>query len=196
MHNYWKNLIFNKALQRRPDLWIEGRQQTIMQTSGSHLWRSEVEAIQKWTDKGLNFIDIGCSNKKKLPHAIGIDLDRNGGKCPEFVYNEKEGLPFKENSLDGIIASHCLEHVENPIYTLDKWIKIVKAGGRIILVIPDVNFTPKMRTPEADPTHLHDWTPGTFKEEILDHISRDTFNILHHAQIGNSWSFLTILEKI
>ena len=123
---FWKNLIFNKALQRRPDLWVEGRQQVIMQTSGSQLWRSEVEAIQKWTDKGLNFIDIGCSNKKKLPHAIGIDLDRNGGKCPEFVYNEVEGLPFKEGSLDGVIASHCLEHIENPIETLDEWIKLIK----------------------------------------------------------------------
>jgi len=193
---FWKNLIFNRALQRRPDLWVEGRQQTIMQTSGSQLWRSEVEAIQKWTDKGLNFIDIGCSNKKKLPHAIGIDLDRNGGKCPEFVYNDKEGLPFKEGSLDGVIASHCLEHIENPIETLDEWIKLIKIGGRIILVIPDVNFTPKMNTEGCDPTHKHDWVIESFRKEVLDNLDKTVFKILHHAQIGNRWSFLTIIEKI
>ena len=193
---FWKNLIFNKALQRRPDLWVEGRQQVIMQTSGSQLWRSEVEAIQKWTDKGLNFIDIGCSNKKKLPHAIGIDLDRNGGKCPEFVYNEVEGLPFKEGSLDGVIASHCLEHIENPIETLDEWIKLIKIGGRIILVIPDVNFTPKMNTEGCDPTHKHDWVVESFRKEVLDNLDKNVFKILHHAQIGNNWSFLTIIEKL
>ena len=192
---YWKNLIFNKALQRRPDLWVEGVNQVIMSTSGSQLWRSEVVAIKGWI-KGLNFLDLGCSNKKKLASAIGVDLDRNGGKCPELVLDVSNELPFKENTLDGIIASHCLEHIENPIQALNEWIKLIKVGGRIILVIPDTNFTPKMGTPEADPTHLHDWTPETFKEEILDHISRDTFNILHHAQIGNSWSFLTILEKL
>jgi len=192
---FWKNLIFNKALQRRPDLWIEGKSNIILQTSGSHLWRSEVEAIQKWTDKGLNFIDIGCSNKKKLPHAIGIDLDRNGGKCPEFVYNDKEGLPFKDNSLDGIIASHCLEHIENPIETLKEWVKLIKVDGRIILVIPDTNFTPKMNTPGADETHRHDWVVETFKEEILNNLDKSIFKILHHAQIGNRWSFLTILER-
>jgi len=194
--NYWKNLIFNRAMQKRPDLWMESHQNIIMQTAGSYLWRSEVEKISEWTNKGLNFLDIGCSNRKKLPHAIGIDLDRNGGKCPEFVYNEIDGLPFKDGSLDGIIASHCLEHIENPIQILNGWVKLLKIGGRLILVIPDTNFTPKMDTQEADPTHRHDWISETFKVEILDSLDKNVFKILHHAQIGNSWSFLTVLEKI
>lgn len=192
---YWKNLIFNRAIQKRPDLWAEGINNIILSTSGSHLWRTEVEAIQKYV-VGLNFIDIGCSNKKKLSSAIGIDLDRNGGKCPEWVFDEKDGLPFKEKTLDGIIASHCLEHIKYPIKALNEWIKLIKVGGRLILVIPDVNFTPRMNTPEADPSHLHDWTPETFKQEILDKLDKNLFNILHHKQIGNRWSFLTIIEKI
>jgi len=192
---FWKNLIFNRALMKRPDLWIEGRQQTIMQTSGSHLWRSEVIAIKEWV-KGLNFLDLGCSNKKKLASAIGVDLDRNGGKCPELVLDASNELPFKEKTLDGIIASHCLEHIVNPIQALNEWIKLVKVGGRIILVIPDVNFTPKMNTEGCDPTHKHDWVVETFRKEILDNLDKNVFKILHHAQIGNNWSFLTILEKL
>ncbi len=193
--SYWKNLIFQRSIQKRPDIWIEGRQQVIMQTSGSHLWRSEVVAIQEWV-KGLNFIDIGCSSRKKLSHAIGVDLDRNGGKSPEWVFDEKDGLPFKEGTLDGIIASHCLEHIENPIQTLNEWIKLVKVGGRIILIVPDVNFTPKMGTEGCDPTHLWDFTTESFKSEILDKLDKDFLNILYHAQIGNNWSFITVIEKI
>ncbi len=192
---YWKNLIFQRALRKRPDIWVEGRQEVIMQTSGSYLWRSEVVAIQEWV-KGLNFIDIGCSSRKKLSHAIGVDLDRNGGKCPEWVFNEKDGLPFKERTLDGIIASHCIEHIENPIETLEEWGKLLKVGGRIILIVPDVNFTPKMGTEGCDPTHLWDFTTESFKSEILDKLDKDFLNILYHAQIGNSWSFLTVLERI
>ncbi|MEK6951435.1 MAG: glycosyltransferase [Nanoarchaeota archaeon] len=192
---YWKNLIFQRALQKRPDIWIEGREQVILSTSGSSLWRSEIIAIQNWI-KGLNFIDIGCSNRKKLSHAIGVDLDRNGGKCPEWVFNEKDGLPFKDGVLDGIIASHCVEHLPNPIETINTWLTLLKTEGRLILVVPDVNFTPKMGTEGCDPTHLWDFVSETFKSEILDKLDKSLFNILHHAQIGNSWSFLTVLERI
>ncbi len=194
--NYWKNLIFQRALQKRPDLWIEGRQQVILSTSGSYLWRTEVEAIKKWVNKGLNFIDIGCSSRKKLSHAIGVDLSRDSGKCPEWVFDEEDGLPFKEKTLDGIIASHCAEHLPDPIETINEWIKLLKIGGRLILVVPDVNFTPKMNTEGCDPTHRWDWIPETFKIEILDKLDKNIFNILHHKQIGNSWSFLTVLERI
>lgn len=190
---YWKNLIFNRALMKRPDLWIENKDNLILSTSGSNLWKSEVIAIKEWII-GLNFLDLGCSNKKKLSYAIGVDLDRNGGKCPELVLNADSNLPFKEKFLDGIIASHCLEHIKDPILAINEWGKVIKSGGRLILVIPDTNFTPKMNTEGCDPTHKWDWIPETFKIEILDKLDKNKFNILHHKQIGNNWSFLTILE--
>ena len=195
---YWKNLIFNKALQRRPDLWTEGRQQTIMQTSGSHLWRSETEFINnflKIQSNMLNGLDIGCSNKKKINFAVGIDQDRNGGKTPELVWDGTKELPFRDGTLDFICASHCIEHILDPIQAIDDWFKKLRSGGLLLLIVPHKKYIPNMGTPEGDPTHKYDFTPEIFVEDILNRLN-NKYKVLSFNKINNSWSFDCFLEKL
>jgi SAM-dependent methyltransferase len=40
---------------------------------------------------------------------------------------------------DFCFASHVLEHIANPLKALQGWIRIVKPGGHIILVLPEKN---------------------------------------------------------
>jgi predicted SAM-dependent methyltransferase len=39
--------------------------------------------------------------------------------------------------VDYIYSSHCLEHVDNWIETLEYWIKNLKDGGILFLYLPD-----------------------------------------------------------
>ena len=70
--------------------------------------------------KGTGY-DIGyCKEEWKLPGATGIDSA--DGSC-----YSADKLP--DDQVDYIFSSHCLEHVNNWMYTLEYWITKIRAGG-------------------------------------------------------------------
>ena len=82
--------------------------------------------------KGSGY-DIGyCKEEWKLPGAIGIDIGDGSGF---HANNLPEGL------VDYIFSSHCLEHVENWIDTIEYWLTKLKAGGCLCLYLPDYSQT-------------------------------------------------------
>jgi SAM-dependent methyltransferase len=46
-----------------------------------------------------------------------------------------EGVP--DDSFDFINSSHCLEHLRDPGEGLKNWLRIVKPGGYIVILVPD-----------------------------------------------------------
>jgi SAM-dependent methyltransferase len=62
-------------------------------------------------------------------------------------YPGKEGKVFEmdavnlslipDDSYDVLLSSHNLEHIANPLKALKEWVRIVKLGGYIILVLPE-----------------------------------------------------------
>ena len=196
--NKWKNLIFNRALQKRPDIWIEGRQQVIMQTSGSHLWRSETEFINnflKTKENMLNGLDLGCSNRKKINYSVGIDQDRNGGKTPEIVWDGTKELPFRDETLDFICGSHIIEHIENPVQAIEDWLKKLRSGGLLLLIVPHKKYIPNIGSPDGDPTHKADYLPSDFGGIVLENL-KTKCNLVSFDKVNNNWSFDVFLEKM
>lgn len=196
--NYWKNLIFNRAIKKRPDLWVEGRQQVIMDTSGSHLWKSETVFINdflKTKENMLNGLDLGCSNKKKINFAIGIDQNRCGGKTPELIWDGTKELPFRDETLDFICGSHVIEHIKDPVQAIEDWMGKLKVGGILLLIVPHKRFIPNMGTPEGDPTHVADYLPEDFIKIVLEKLTIK-YKMLSFNTINNNWSFEVFLEKI
>lgn len=72
-------------------------------------------------------IDIGAGYWK-LPGSISVDPYR--GKIRRNLSG------FKEESLDYIFSSHCLEHILNWKDELRKWLKLLKRNGRLFLYLP------------------------------------------------------------
>jgi len=195
---YWKNLIFNRALQRRPDLWVEGKFNIILQTSGSHLWRSETEFINnflKTQENMLNGLDLGCNNRKKVNFAVGVDQDRNGGKTPELVWDGTKELPFRDETLDFICASHLIEHIKDPVQAVEDWFKKLRVGGVLLLIVPHKRYIPNIGTEQADPTHINDFLPEDFRNMVLAKLQTQ-FKLLSFDKIQNSWSFDCFLQKL
>jgi len=78
--------------------------------------------------KGVG-VDIGAGYWE-FPGSIPIDIQRGEG-LKNYIDN------FKENSLDYIFSSHCLEHIIDWQRELDKWIsKLKNKGGRLFLYLP------------------------------------------------------------
>lgn len=50
-------------------------------------------------------------------------------------------LKVEKNSLDFLVASHVLEHSDNPLATLDCWLSRLRPGGFLLLAVPDKEMT-------------------------------------------------------
>ena len=73
--------------------------------------------------------------------------------APDIVGDAQE-LPFRDCSLDFLIASHVLEHMPLPLSTLEEWHRVLAPGGVLVLKIPDKRYTFDVRRPRTPLQHL------------------------------------------
>jgi SAM-dependent methyltransferase len=113
-------------------------------------------------------IDIGCGLNKIHSAAIGIDF-RLGDK--DFGYpfganikvtKNKDWLPlpwFRDESVDFVFSSHCLEHFSQPRKATREILRVLKPGGYLVLILPDMRHYPKKGEAGANPDHEWDCYP-------------------------------------
>lgn len=139
---------------------------------------------------GGSVLDIGCLGFREVNNAklmgredvkhYGVDyVAPDGGMLPkDFEFkqaNLNEGnLPFADDSFDGIVASHVIEHLKDPISFVKECIRVCKPGGFVYveapsersLLMPGMPFQHDMFYSLSfydDPTHLsRPWTPQAF----------------------------------
>lgn len=125
--------------------------------------------------------DIGfCKEEWKFPGAIGIDIGLDNG----FDANN---LP-KEN-VDYIYSSHCLEHVDNWVETLELWLSKIKFNGILFLYLPD--FSQKYWRPWNNRKHKHCLTPQIIKTFLEDKKLKNIF--VSGIDLNNS--FMVVCQK-
>lgn len=130
--------------------------------------------------KGVGY-DIGfCRDEWKFPDAIGIDLCLNNG-----FHADK--LP--EDEVDFIYSSHCLEHVDNWISTLELWINKLKKNGVLFLYLPD--FSQVYWRPWHNRKHKHCFTP----EIIITFLKDKEMKNICCSGIDLNNSFMVVCEK-
>lgn len=102
-------------------------------------------------------------------------------RVPDIVCKTGELNTIENQSLDFIIASHVLEHADNPLHLLYAWHRKLKTGGLLLLVLPDSRFTFDRGRPLTSLEHLL-WDfehCGTQLKELLDlsHIAECNLNM-------------------
>lgn len=45
------------------------------------------------------------------------------------------------HAFDYLIAAHVLEHADDPIQAMKNWVRVVKPGGHLLVIVPDKRFT-------------------------------------------------------
>jgi SAM-dependent methyltransferase len=80
-------------------------------------------------------LNIGCDYDYK---EGWINLDNQGN--PDVLYDLNIfPYPFKDNTFDVILANHVLEHLDNPLRTMQELWRISKDGAEIIINVPYFN---------------------------------------------------------
>jgi SAM-dependent methyltransferase len=80
----------------------------------------------------------------------------------------------KEASLDFVISAHVIEHLHDPIGSIGQAIRILRPGGRYLLIVPDMRYTFDRDRPETSLDHLladyEDGGRGTIEQAYRDHL--------------------------
>ena len=59
-------------------------------------------------------------------------------KTGNVIINDAVNITNVNNeTYDFCFSSHCLEHIANPLKAVKEWLRIVKKGGHIIIIVPE-----------------------------------------------------------
>lgn len=134
-------------------------------------------------------LDVGCmgfvqiataarNGRTDLQH-FGVDFVDPDGELPAgftFVKADlaKEPLPFDDDFFDVVVASHVIEHLEDPVGLIRECVRVCSPGGIIYLEAPSERSAMMPSMPfhwdrfhslsfYDDPTHIsRPWTPQAF----------------------------------
>ena len=147
-----------------------------------------LDRVYRKKKEQLSVLDVGCHAgsvlnqfKKRGWDVVGVDPN------PRSQYGEKwfgikvhqtlfKAGMFPENSFNGILHSHTLEHVREPRKYLEEFYKILKPGGWVFIEVPN-ETREKIRTKKVIP-HLYFFSPKTL------------------ANLGNSVGFEVVCTKV
>ena len=79
-----------------------------------------------------------------------------------------DGIP--DASYDFVLSSHCIEHLANPLQGLSEWIRVLKDGGLLVLVVPHKDGTFDHRRPVTTLSHLIQDFHARMPEDDMTHL--------------------------
>lgn len=128
-------------------------------------------------------VDVGCGKEAwALPGAMMVD--------PAVMPGNGDAMNFPKDCdyLDYIFSSHCLEHLDHWVETLDYWHSKLRRGGVLFLYLPD--FSQTYWRPWFNRKHRHVFTP-----EIIDAYMRQNFVKVMTSGVDLNNSFIVMGEK-
>jgi SAM-dependent methyltransferase len=83
---------------------------------------------------------------------------------------EGTALQIESGSYDCVIASHCLEHIANPIKALLEWKRVLRPSGLLLLILPHRDHTFDWRRPVTTMEHMRKDCEAGVAESDLTHL--------------------------
>ena len=150
-------------------------------------WVYEQAALAEFCQPLKKGIDVGCGPRKILASAIGIDILKDHSQAEAISSGDQ--LPFKDEALDYVAASHNLEHYADVQKTLREWKRVLRKGGVLGVVVPDDRI---IDTLSLNPQHRQAFTPELLKEQIQQ---SGGLEIEVLQEIVDAWSIGCICRK-
>jgi ubiquinone/menaquinone biosynthesis C-methylase UbiE len=159
---------------------------------------------------GMKVLDVGSgsgwfsqSMQSKKVDVISVDLSFGNLKKVIENYNGEgcvagaTGLPLADRSVDAVIASEVIEHVNDPAKAVAEFLRVIKPGGRVIITTPY-----KEEIKQHLCIHCNNLTPAnahlhSFDEEkLIRYFSQGGANEIYYRRIGNKAFSFTRLSYL
>lgn len=103
-----------------------------------------------------------------------FDADRLPGK--QFIMDATDLSGVATGSYDFLLSSHVLEHLANPLRGLHEWMRVVKEGGALVLILPHRDGTFDHMRPVTTIEHMiEDYTQ--YRDENDDSHMEETLRL-------------------
>ncbi len=124
-------------------------------------------------------LNLGCGPNKKEGY-LNCDISKEVN--PDKIVDLEKKLPFKDNSVEEIFASHVLEHIKNLLPLFSEFYRICKNGAILKIKVPYFSHESAF----SNMTHVRFFTWTTF--DFLDEKHSE-----HWQGVGN---FKIIKKKL
>jgi predicted SAM-dependent methyltransferase len=134
-------------------------------------------------------LDIGCGRNKTISESVGIDIIdgadiKTSGDDLKRIGNEWA---------DVIISRHSFEHILNSVKAIKEWLRVLKQGGKIIMILPDYEKIDTMDMRLSQGQHLHAYTRESLSD--LLNLFKECV-IIKKGDCVKDWSFYITVVKI
>jgi len=110
-----------------------------------NILRTAHKSIELLKDKrDIKILDVGCGDKPyeeifknhlSVKEYVGVDY-YNNQKADIKVDLNKEFIPMDDNYFNLVISTQVLEHLYNPLHTINEIRRVVKDNGIILITVP------------------------------------------------------------
>lgn len=161
-----------------------------------NMWNAEAgKLIPYLFGKGA---DIGSSNRSIFTTDVRVDIDPE--RHPDILCSGDK-LPFEDEEFDYVYGIHSFEHFPDQEKLLKEWRRVVKKGGIVAIVHPDLEFTkeqkPLDQNMDKNPYNKH-FYERTY-QQWLDWFStlEDLgLKIIDSGVACGRWSFYVIMKRV
>lgn len=148
-----------------------------------------------------NGLDIGFGGDPIRPSAITIDSSKGTmaycGDHPLNLDGDARHLYWFANDVfDYVYSSHCLEDMEDTEAVLIEWLRVLKPGGKLVLLLPDQKrYERYCRATGLKPNANH--KIKNFSLIYLKNIftNLDNAKIIFEKDMLNDYNFELVIEK-
>lgn len=168
--------------------------------------------IEKWIYPAIqNGLDLGAGGDPISVYSIAVDLphpyaathDELERSYPQHLRGDARELWqwFVDECLDYVYSSHLLEDFENTHEVLREWLRVLKPGGRLVLLLPNQQQYEdhcEMLGQEPNGNHKVSEMSREYIEDVLETINTYTGQqnkLLYSVDIP-PYSFLIVAEKL
>ena len=119
----------------------------------------EIDRIQQlWVEARVfeypPALQIGCG-MKRIPEAVNVDPNPDRWAWADAA-GDAHRLPFAGGTFNCVVSSHVVPHLRDPLAAFVEMARVLKPGGIVAHVIPDLRYAPRRREtrhPFADQPH-------------------------------------------
>lgn len=89
----------------------------------------------------VRYVDVMTRDELLAFHGPANDFPAGWVMETDIIDDGQHLRTFADESVDFIVANHMLEHTEDPIGALEAFLRVVRVGGVLFLVLPDARHS-------------------------------------------------------
>lgn len=115
---------------------------------------------------GVNFCDCTIWGNATTEYRYGDDIL---GK--QYICDATDMHIIKDESYDFLLSSNNLEHIANPLKALKEFVRVVKVGGNIVILVPNKKYTFDHAREDTSFEHILSDYENNINEGDLTHLN-------------------------